>query len=79
MENTEKQGSHDTAKLVGALLVGAAIGAGLGMLFSKGEGEKIRDKIKDELGDLVDGVKEKITHHCPGCTCKHEEHAEKQA
>jgi gas vesicle protein len=81
MENTEKNGSHDTAKVLGALLVGAAIGAGLGILFSKGDGEKIREKIKDQFNDLVDGVKDKVggTHHCPGCNCQHEEHAEKQA
>ena len=79
MENTEKNESHDTAKVVGALLLGAAIGAGLGILFSKGDGEKIREKIKDGFNDLVEGVKDKVgTHHCPGCNCK-EEHAEKQA
>ena len=81
MENTEKHESHDTEKVLGALLLGAAVGAGLGILFSKGDGEKIREKIKDGFNDLVDGVKEKVGshHHCPGCNCKNEEHAEKQA
>lgn len=39
-----------------ALLAGAAIGVGLGILFAPDKGSKTREKIKDGLDDLKDGA-----------------------
>jgi gas vesicle protein len=43
-----------------ALLAGAAIGVGLGILFAPDKGTKTREKIKDGLDDLKDEVKTKF-------------------
>lgn len=42
-----------------ALLAGAAIGVGLGILFAPDEGSKTREKIKNSLDDLKDEIKSK--------------------
>jgi len=42
-----------------ALLAGAAIGLGLGILFAPDKGIKTREKIKDGLDDLKDSAKSK--------------------
>ncbi|MFM2213734.1 MAG: hypothetical protein RL427_997 [Bacteroidota bacterium] len=43
-----------------ALLAGAAIGVGLGILFAPDKGSKTREKIKDNLDDLKEEVKTKF-------------------
>ena len=43
-----------------ALLVGAAIGVGLGILFAPDKGSKTREKIKDGFDDLKDQAKSKL-------------------
>ena len=43
-----------------ALLAGAAIGVGLGILFAPDKGSKTREKIKDNLDDLKEEAKSKI-------------------
>ncbi|MCE9538186.1 MAG: YtxH domain-containing protein [Bacteroidetes bacterium] len=47
-------------KIIGALLVGAAAGAVLGLLFAPSKGSDLRQKIKDSTGDLADELSEKI-------------------
>jgi len=42
-----------------ALLAGAAVGLGIGILFAPDKGSKTREKIKDGLDDLKEGAKEK--------------------
>ncbi|MGL2965430.1 YtxH domain-containing protein [Flavobacterium sp. XGLA_31] len=42
-----------------ALLAGAAVGIGLGILFAPDKGSKTRGKIKDGFNDLKEGAKEK--------------------
>ncbi|WP_395066108.1 YtxH domain-containing protein [Flavobacterium sp.] len=42
-----------------ALLVGAAIGVGVGILFAPDKGEKTREKMKDGFDDLKDQAKSK--------------------
>ena len=43
-----------------ALLAGAAIGVGLGILFAPDKGSKTREKIKDGFDDLKEEVKSKL-------------------
>ena len=43
-----------------ALLAGAAIGVGLGILFAPEKGSETRQKIKDGLDDLKDKAKSKM-------------------
>jgi len=43
-----------------ALLAGAAIGVGLGILFAPDKGSKTREKMKDGINDLKDDVKTKL-------------------
>ena len=57
MEN--KLSSNGNAKLVGALLVGAAIGAGIGILFAPAKGSETRKKIMRKGEDLKDGLTDK--------------------
>lgn len=44
-----------------ALLTGAAIGVGLGILFAPDKGSKTREKIKTGFDDLKDEAKEKFS------------------
>ena len=64
--------NRDNGTTVLALLAGAAIGAGLGILFAPDKGEKTREKIKDKydgskdellnkFGELSDTVKSKFS------------------
>ena len=44
-----------------ALLAGAAVGLGLGILFAPDKGTKTREKIKDGLDDLKDSANQNGT------------------
>jgi gas vesicle protein len=50
----------DNGKVLGALLLGAAAGAVLGLLFAPSKGSELRQKISDNAGDLIDELSEKI-------------------
>ena len=63
--------SNSTGKIVGALLLGAAIGGAIGVLFApdKGvrtrkklmlKGEDIADSMKDKFNDFMDDVKDEL-------------------
>ena len=57
MENQET-----SYKLIGALLLGAVIGAGLGILFAPDKGSETRKKLLAKSGGLGDALKEKFNN-----------------
>lgn len=50
----------DNGKIIGALVLGAAAGAVLGLLFAPSKGSELREKIKDNAEDLMDELSSKI-------------------
>jgi len=56
MEHSDKT----TAKVIGALLAGAAIGVAIGLLLAPEKGSDTRKKIKEGAGDLADKIKDLI-------------------
>lgn len=50
----------DNTKILGALVLGAAAGAVLGLLFAPSKGSELRKQIKDNAEDLIDELSEKI-------------------
>lgn len=57
--------SNNTENSILALLLGATIGVGVGILFAPDKGSKTREKIKDGLDDVKDNLKNKyedVTH-----------------
>jgi gas vesicle protein len=50
----------DNGKVLGALVLGAAAGAVLGILFAPSKGSDLREKIKTGAGDLIDELTDKI-------------------
>jgi gas vesicle protein len=51
---------RDNSKVLGALILGAAAGAVLGLLFAPDKGSNLRQKIKDNAGDILDELADKI-------------------
>ncbi len=54
------ENSNNSGKMIGALLIGAAIGGALGILFAPDKGSETRKKIAGKANDLTDGLKEKF-------------------
>jgi len=52
--------SNSTGNTIVAILVGATIGAGLGILFAPDKGSKTREKIKDGFDDVKNNLGEKL-------------------
>ena len=50
----------DNGKILGALVLGAAAGAVLGLLFAPSKGSELVGKIKDNAEDLIDDLTSKI-------------------
>jgi len=55
--------SNDSGKTVLALLAGAAIGAGLGILFAPEKGSKTREKIKEGFDEKKNEFKDKFDEY----------------
>jgi gas vesicle protein len=53
--------ANNTGKLMGAILIGAAIGGALGILFAPDKGSETRRKISTKGHDLTDAVKDKFS------------------
>lgn len=53
--------SNNTGKVLGALLVGAAVGGILGILFAPDKGSRTRKKLFDQGQDLTDALTEKLS------------------
>jgi len=50
----------NAAKLLGALLLGAAAGATIGVLFAPDKGSNTRKKIKSKTNEIIDQLSDKI-------------------
>lgn len=56
----EKSNENNTGKLVGALLIGAAVGAALGILFAPNKGTETRKKLLAKGDDLSGAIKDRF-------------------
>ncbi|WP_264566054.1 YtxH domain-containing protein [Flavobacterium sp. N3904] len=52
--------SNNTGNTIVAILVGAAIGAGIGILFAPDKGSKTREKLKDGFDDAKHNLQDKF-------------------
>jgi gas vesicle protein len=67
--------SDNSAKLIGALIAGAAIGAAIGFLFAPDKGSETRKKMMDGAGDLADKLKDILNNATASGTEQAEEKA----
>lgn len=54
--------SNNTGKLIGALVLGAAVGGALGILFAPDKGSVTRKKLMAKGDELKDAVQEKLNN-----------------
>ena len=68
-----KNSDNSSLKLIGALLVGAAIGGTLGILFAPDKGTETRKKIYKKGENQVDALKDKFNDFLDSITEKFEQ------
>ena len=56
------RGNNDTGKMLVAILAGAAIGAGFGILYAPNKGSKTRGKIKHAVADTTEDISDWLKH-----------------
>lgn len=66
------ENSNNGAKVAGALLVGAAIGGALGLLFAPHKGSETRRRIAGQADDLTAEMKEKFEDFLNEIKCEME-------
>ena len=54
--------SDNNGNMLLALLTGAAIGAGIGILYAPDSGERTREKLKSKAHDLKNDLSDRLTH-----------------
>ncbi|MEO5643928.1 MAG: YtxH domain-containing protein [Bacteroidia bacterium] len=64
-------------KMLGALLIAAAVGVTVGVLTAPGKGKDTRKKIKNKANDTSDRIKRKFTDLVDEMKCEIEELKEK--
>jgi gas vesicle protein len=67
VDKTKKmENSNNSGKLIGALLLGAAVGGALGILFAPDKGSETRKKLSAKGDDLTDDLKERFNEFLKG-------------
>jgi gas vesicle protein len=51
---------NNNSKILGALIIGAAVGAAIGILFAPDKGSETRKKINEEGKKMSDAIKDKF-------------------
>jgi gas vesicle protein len=59
----EKEKNNNNGKLIAAVLVGATVGAALGILFAPNKGSETRKKLLAKGEDLTEGLKGKLNEY----------------
>lgn len=64
---------NETGKIIGAMFIGALVGAALGVLFAPEKGSTTRSEIADGVKDLVNDLKKKMKEEAEDLVKKAEE------
>jgi gas vesicle protein len=67
------ENSNDTGKVIGALLLGALVGAAFGVLFAPDKGSQTRNKLIGGAKGLAEDLKKKIKEEASALRNKAEE------